>query len=155
MADTPTFPHMTLTIKDKKMEGDSTEVSNGDIQLYSLQWGAANPVDTSTGAQVSHASWSDLMISKRIDKTSPEIVKAMCTNLPIKCEIKIYKPPVDGGSKDVLVYTLVCDFGRISSYSTSSSGGSGWPEEQVSISFRKVTYTVGTVSHIEDWQKKK
>ncbi len=155
MADSPTYPHMVLTINDKVVKGDSTEVSSGDIQLYSLQWGVSNPVDTSTGAQSSHASWSDLTITKRIDKSSPEIVKAMCTNLPVKVEIKIYKPPVDGGSKDVLVYTLVCDFGRISSYSTGSAGGGGWPEESVSIAFRKVSYTVGTVSHIEDWQKKK
>jgi type VI secretion system secreted protein Hcp len=154
MAGTPTYPHMTLTINNTKMSGESTEVSNGDIQLYSLSWGASNPVDTTTGAQVSHASWQDLSIMKRIDKVSPEIVKAMCTNLVVKAEIKIYKPPVDGGSKDVLVYTLVCEFGRISSYSTGASGGGGYPEENVTISFRKVTYTVGNVSHIEDWQKK-
>lgn len=153
MPATPTNPHMTLYIAGSKKAGESTEVDNGDIELYSLQWGASNPVDPQTGAQLSHTEWSDIVISKRIDKASPEIVKAMCTNQEIKIEIKVYKPPVAGDSKDALVYTVVAEVGRISSYSTSASGP-GVPIETVTVAFRKISYTVGQVSHIDDWSKK-
>lgn len=154
MAKVPTNPHLTLTIAGAKKSGDSTEVDNGDIELYSVSWGANNPVDTQTGAQLSHTSWNEIAFTKRIDKVSPEIVKAMCTNQEVKLEIKVYKPPVGGDSKDALIYTVVAEFGRVSSYSTSSSGP-GLPLENVTVAFRKISYTVGQVSHIDDWSKKK
>jgi type VI secretion system secreted protein Hcp len=155
MASTPTNPHLTLYIGGSKKAGESTEVDNGDIELYNVNWGASNPVDTQTGAQMSHTSWRDVSLTKRIDKVSPEIVKAMCTNQEIKIEVKVYKPPVAGDSKDTMVYTIVAEVGRISSYSVSQGAGGGFPTETFTVSFRKITYTVGQVSHIDDWSKKK
>lgn len=154
MPAAPTNPHLTLYIAGSKKAGESTEIDNGDIELYGLSWGASNPVDRQTGAQMSHADWQDISFTKRIDKASPEIVKAMCTNQEVKVEIKLYKPPTSGDSKDALVYTLVAEVGRISSYQTGASAGGGFPVESVSLSFRKLSYTVGQVSHVEDWSKK-
>jgi type VI secretion system secreted protein Hcp len=154
MASVPTNPHLILTIAGTKKSGDSTEVGNGDIELYAVSWGASNPVDTQTGAQMTHTSWSDVSLTKRIDKVSPEIVKAMCTNQEVKIEIQVYKPPVSGDSKDTMVYKIVAEAARISSYSVGHGAGGGFPVESFTVSFRKITYTVGQVVHTDDWSKK-
>lgn len=145
-------PHLTLTINGSKVQGESTQFpKDGAIELSSVSFGLTSPTDPQTGAATGRRTYSPILITKRVDKCSPLLMKALCMNEKVKGVIKFYRPPVDGKKASEHFYTVEFDEGRVES--VSQIGSAMIPTETVSFQFRMITCTFekGGVTHSDDW----
>jgi type VI secretion system secreted protein Hcp len=148
--------HLSLKINNADVKGESTQLSDGSIECHSFAIGVSNPIDWSTGAASGRREYSAIVITKRIDRASPLIWKALCTNQIVEGKFKFFRPPVDGGAVDEQFYTVEFKNGRIESVSQSIA--SDHPAENISFAYRTITITYDSkaakgVTHTDDWSK--
>ncbi len=148
--------HLYLKIAGADAKGESTQQGDGGIELYSVSFGVSNPIDWGTGAASGRRDYSPISVTKRVDKLTPLLYKALCTNQTVEGKIKFWRPPVDGGAVDEQFFTLEFKYGRVESISDSAS--SDHPSETVSFAYRAITITYDSkaakgVTHSDDWSK--
>lgn len=148
-------PHLSLKIAGAKTDGESTQLADGQIECYSFSFGISNPIDWATGAASGRREYSSIAISKRVDKASPLLMKALVTNQIVEGVFKFFRPPADGKAASEHFYTIEIKHGRVES--VSQSGGMDVPTESVTFAYRSITCTFvkGGVTHADDWSKSK
>ena len=148
-------PHLSLKIAGAKTDGESTQFTDGQIECHSFGFGISNPIDWATGAASGRRQYTSIAISKRIDKASPLLMKALVTNQIIDGVFKFFRPPADGKAVSEHFYTIEIKHGRVES--VNQSGGSDLPIETVTFAYRAITCTFvkGGVTHADDWSKAK
>jgi type VI secretion system secreted protein Hcp len=73
------------------------------------------PIEPKSGMATGARQYSPLMIRKRIDKSSPLLVKALAENQPVEGEFRFFRPnPVGDGTTEQF-YTVVISHGRVAS----------------------------------------
>jgi type VI secretion system secreted protein Hcp len=144
-------PHLKLTIGSTAVKGQSTQRHDDTIECYSVSFGVSNPIDWATGAASGRRQYSSINISKRIDKASPLLLKALVTNQEVKGTFKFYRPTIKGDAVTENFYTIEFEHGRVES--VQQSGAGDVPMESVSFAYRKITVTItdGGVTHTDDW----
>jgi type VI secretion system Hcp family effector len=151
--------HLTLKIAGAEAKGSSTQVTDGSIECYSVSFGVTNPIDWATGSASGRREYSAIAITKRTDKVSPLLMKALTGNQVVEGSIKFFRPPHDGSDKSEPYYTIEFKFGRIESFQMSSGGGD-IPMESVTFAYRQITHTYDSkdakgVTFTDDWSKGK
>lgn len=151
-------PHLTLKIAGNAAKGDSTQLADGSVELYSVAFGVSQAMDTSTGAPAGRREYSSLVVSKRVDKLTPLLFQALTTNQTVEGTVKFWRAPVDGSAVDEQFFTLDFKVGRIESITVG--GGTDHPSESLSFVFRAITITYDSkgakgVTHSDDWSKAK
>jgi type VI secretion system secreted protein Hcp len=150
--------HLYLKINGTAVAGDSTSLSDGSIELQSVSWGVHAPIDWQLGSYTGRREYSAVSASKRIDKASPLMFKALTTNQIVEGTIKFFRPTAAGDAVSENFYTLDFKAGRIESIS-QGAGGSDIPTETIAFAFRSFTMTYDTkgakgITNQDDWQKK-
>jgi type VI secretion system secreted protein Hcp len=136
------YIHMKITGPD--IAGESTDAGHaGEIELSSFAHAVSRtigPRTTAGSASVGNSHHGDLMITKVIDKATPEIQKSICGGQQHK-EVKIVVEKtnsVNGTLIPYMVYTLSDVI-----FSTSSIGGAdggGLPTESIGINYAKIKW---------------
>ncbi len=121
--------------------GESTDSAHsGEIEIYSFSWGASNPVTIgsgTTGSGAGKVSLSSFNFMKKLDNSSPNLLKNCCIGDHFKtATLQLRKA---GGSQETyLEYDMEEIY--VESYQVSgSTGGDDTPTESLSVTFAKIT----------------
>ncbi len=123
-----------------EIKGDSTVEGHADwITLDSIQLGVGRSISSSGGSidrETSNPSFSEVSISKSMDKASTELlIQATCGKSLGKCEIHFIQTG-GGDVKDQVYLKYELSECIVSSYSVSSGGER--PTEGISLSFTQI-----------------
>jgi type VI secretion system secreted protein Hcp len=102
-----------------------------------------------------------VVITKRFDKSSPLLYKALCNNEVVEATIKFYRANPSGDGTTEQFFTIKLEEARIVSIQsrlpdTLDPGASNLPcSEDVSFFYGKIswTYEPGGVEHIDHWSQ--
>jgi type VI secretion system secreted protein Hcp len=120
------------------IKGESTDNKHKDeVEVLSYSWGVTNPahIGTGGGGGAGRATFQDLSIVHKIDKASPQLLRACATGQHLK-DATITFRKAGKGQQEFLVIKMndVIITGVTHSEAQDSEGGS----ETVSLEFAKV-----------------
>lgn len=152
--------HLKLTIDGNLIEGESTISSlerEGTIEASGAGFSVSLPVDATGGIRGRHA-YRPYVITKRIDKSSPLLFKALTLAEPVtSLEARYYRPSPGGAGAEEHFMTILLQDGLITSIIQTSedailAGETAPPVmETVSFIFNAITFTyeIGGVTHTD------
>jgi type VI secretion system secreted protein Hcp len=150
--------HLFLKVNGKPVKGESTINSEGradSIECLTYNQAVTAVTEGASSQVTGRRQFTPIQISKRIDKSSPVLLKALGTNEKIDGTFKFYRPNPAGDGTTEQFYTVELEDGKISGISQSGSAGSDQPPtEQVSFVFKTITwtYTNGGATHKDSWK---
>jgi type VI secretion system secreted protein Hcp len=120
------------------IKGESTDDKHKDeVEVLSYSWGVTNPAPTGTGGGgAGRATFQDLSIVHKIDKASPNLLKACATGQHLK-EATITFRKAGKGQQDYLIIKM--NDVIITGVAQSTAGGDVG-SENVSLEFAKVDW---------------
>jgi len=126
-----------------EIPGESTVAGHtGEIEVLSFSLGASmatSPPSTSGSRTSERASFSDITISKVVDKATTQIAKAVALGTPFSSMvISINRADGQGAMVEFLKYTLTDTI--ISSQQISGSDGAGVPMESFSLAYGQLKH---------------
>jgi len=101
--------HLYLRINGNDIEGESTVTSlerAGSIECESFFYELSTPRAQATGALTGRRQHGPLTCVKRVDKTSPLLLKALCQNESIEGEFRFFGPNPMGDGSEMHIYTV-------------------------------------------------
>ena len=122
-------------LKIEGIKGESTDSVHKDwIILESFSWGCTNAgARTGTGAPTP----KDLTVSKRLDKSSPQLMLACASGQHFpSVQFTVQGPDGSGAVTDYYVVTLSDVL--VSSFQSSGGSGGDRPTESVSFNYQKI-----------------
>ena len=133
------FAASDFFLKLDGIDGESTdERHNNWIEVHSYSWGVSNSGSLASGGGggSGKASFSDLHITKTVDKSSPKLMLAVATGEHLKTlDLTLRK----AGGSPMDYYIIHMEDVLVSSFSTTGSTG-GPPLEEVSFTYQKITW---------------
>ena len=156
--------HLYLKSNGADIKGESTQTSLGradSIECLFLQTGVETAREKGSGMATGRRTHKPLIIRKRIDKSSPLLMKALCSNEVVAGEFKFFRPNPTGDGTTQHFYSIEIGEGRIASITQTSPDSfdpalSNQPEmEEVGFVFHNITwtYTDGGISHHDNWRE--
>ena len=120
--------------------GESTDKTHKDwIEISSFSFGVSHPTTIGSGTRgTGKASFSDLSITKTVDKSSPVLFLDAASGKHIK-DARLDVVKVGGGTEMSLLKYKLTDV-MISSYSIGGSSGGELPQESLSLNFTKIEF---------------
>lgn len=142
--------HLNLTIDGNDVEGESTIASfdrEGTIECDSFDHAITTPRDEHFQL-IGRRQHKPVRILKRIDKSTPLLLKALCENeLVNAARFRFFRPSPGGAGTEEHFYTVVGNVGYISGVKQLSEtmmiGGEEAPPmmEEVEFVFQTITWT--------------
>ncbi len=126
-----------IFLKLDGIKGESKDKKHPDeIQIESVNWGAANPTSFAhgDGGGVGKVQLSDVSLTKKVDESSQKLLKACWTGDHIKSGVIIFRK-AGKDQQEFLKVTL--KEVMVSSVSFGDHSGGELPEEHVTLSFAK------------------
>ncbi len=153
--------HLFLRVNDNDVLGDSTVHSMGredSIECVGFEDGVWTPRDQKTGRVSGRRVYEPLRITKRVDRSTPLLAKALSQNEKIEAEFKFYRPCIGAGGEEHF-FTIKIDEGRIASIkrlipNLFEAGNDDMPmTEEVTFVFHDITWTyeIGGATHTDHW----
>ncbi len=155
--------HLKLQIDGNDIEGESTIDSlerDGTIECSSFDYMLTAPYDEPTGRPTEKRQHEPVVIQKRVDKSTPLLLKALCRNEPVNsAEFMFFRPSLDGSGAEEKFLTVMLENGYITSVKQVSEdaiiGGEAAPPmmEKVAFIFETITWTyeIGGATHRDSW----
>ena len=154
--------HLYLKANGSDIKGDSTQKSlgrEGSIECVYYEQEVVTARERGSGIASGRRQYTPLLIRKRIDKSSPLLMKALVENAVIDGTLKFFRPNPTGDGTTEQFYTVAIKQGRINhikQYVPSTivpSSSFEPPLEEVSFVFHTIswTYTNGGVQHEDTW----
>lgn len=156
--------HLKLEIEGSRIEGESSVRSldrEGTIECSAFQYGVTTPRDEASGTLTGRRKHEPVTITKKIDKTTPLLLKALCENRQIdSAEFRFYRPSMGGSGSEEHFYTVLIENGYIEGVHQLSEdtiiGGEEAPPmmEEVSFIFQDITWTyeIGGATAKDSWR---
>ena len=156
--------HLRLEIDGNAIEGESTISSmdrEGTIECSSYEGAVITPRDDASGRVTGRRQHHPVKFVKRIDKSTPLLLKALCQNEPVtKAEFHFFRPSPGGSGAEEHFYTVLLENGYVSSVSQLSEdviiAGEDVPPmmEEVELVFGDITWTyeIGGATHKDSWR---
>jgi type VI secretion system secreted protein Hcp len=116
--------------------------------------------ETGSGMATGRRTHTPVFVTKRIDRSTPLLYKALVSNEVVDAVIKFYRVSLSGDGTTDQYYTIELQKGRILKIKTllppvyePETAGDPFLEE-VSIIYQTIvwTYTDGGVTHMDEWQ---
>jgi type VI secretion system secreted protein Hcp len=126
-----------------KLDGISGESADskhkGEIDIESFSFGVSQPGTSSTGGGggSGKASFSDLSIVKKADKSSPNLMLKCATGEHIASALLTVRKA--GGSQQEYYKIKLTDL-LVSNFQNTGSGGDSIPIESLSLNFAKIEF---------------
>ncbi|MBN1208006.1 MAG: type VI secretion system tube protein Hcp [Myxococcaceae bacterium] len=154
--------HLFLKANGTDIKGDSTQVSlgrEGSIECVYYEQGVITAREAGTSLATGRRQYTPLLIRKRIDKSSPLLMKALCENQAVEGTFKFFRPNPTGDGTTEQFYSVSIKKGRVASIkqlspdSFSPATSTEPPLEEVTFVFHTIewTYTNGGVTHGDTW----
>ena len=153
---------LKLEIKNKQIEGESAVRLMGredTIECLSFLSGCQAPIDAVTGKRCGKPQYAPIEVEKRIDKSTPLLMKAFCQHEPIDlAEFMFFRTSKDGSEEKF--YTVRLTGGYISSITQISQdrilkGDKPLPMmEKVTFVFKEIEWTdeISGATYADAWQ---
>ena len=153
--------HLRLLIDGNDIEGESTIASmdrEDTIECSAFTYGLSTPRDETSLVLTARRQHTPVTITKRIDKSTPLLLKALCRNEPVTtAEFRFFRPSPGGSGAEEHFYTVLLENGFISAVEQESfdaiTGGEMAPPmmEEVSFVFKEITWTyeIGGATHMD------
>jgi type VI secretion system secreted protein Hcp len=156
--------HLWLTIDGNYVEGESSVVSldrAGTIECSSFRYGVTTPYGRRSGRRTGRRQHEPVKVHKRIDKSTPLLLKALCNHEPVnEAEFRFYRPSPTGSGAEEHFFTVLLENGYISGVRQLSEdaimGGEAAPPmmEEVTFVFQDITWTYepNGATHHDSWR---
>ena len=133
-----------ILLKIEGLDGESkVDGHEGEIDILSVSWGAANHSSArfGGGSGTERGECSDLQVTKRIDKATPEIFKKVMSGKHFDKATLVMRKATGDDPVEYLKFEMEKVF--ITGWNPSGGGGGEHGLESLSMSFEKVkvTYT--------------
>src|SRR5512145_359627 len=109
--------HLFLKSNGKDIKGESTQTSlgrEGSIECIFYEQGVTSAREAGTNMVTGRRQFTPLKIVKRIDRSSPLLVKALANNEKIDAVFKFYRPNPSGDGTTEQFYSVELKEGNIS-----------------------------------------
>jgi type VI secretion system secreted protein Hcp len=154
--------HLFLKANGTDIQGESTQTSLGrenSIECVYYEQSVITAREAGSGLATGRRQYPPLMIRKRIDKSSPLLMKALVENTAIEATFKFYRPNPNGDGTTEQFYTVGIKQGRIASIkqfvpdAMQPATSTEPPMEEVSFVFHTIGWTItnGGVTHEDVW----
>ncbi len=154
--------HLFLKANGADVKGESTQTSLGradSIECLYYESGVETAREAGSAMATGRRVHQPLLIRKRIDKSTPLILKALCENQVIDGILKFYRPNPDGDGTTQQNFTVAFSKGRVNSSrlyvpDTSQVISSNLPPmEEVTFVFHTIVWTDVTTGaeHPDSW----
>lgn len=154
--------HLYLKANGNEVKGESTQTSLGradSIECVAYEQGVLTTREAATNVITGRRQYSPLKLVKRIDKSSPLLMKALVNNEKIDAIFKFFRPNPAGDGTTEQFYTVELKSGNIASVrqyvpaTIHPETANDPPLEEVTLVFRDIswTYTQGGVTHEDTW----
>lgn len=115
--------------------------------------------EAGTGMATGRRTYEPVVFTKRIDRSSPILARALCNNEVIEATFKLFRPNPDGDGTTEQFFTIMLTGGRISSIKRVSSNAidpasaNDPPIEEVGLVFSDITWTheIASTVHHDSW----
>jgi type VI secretion system secreted protein Hcp len=154
-----------LKANGNDIKGESTVSSLGrqdSIECVFYEQAVQSAREAATGMVTGRRQFTPIRILKRIDKSSPLILKALTKNEKIDATFKFFRPNPNGDGTTEQFYTVAIKDGNVASVKefvpetlNPAASNSNAPLEEVSFVFREIvwTYTNGGITHEDKWKE--
>ena len=118
------------------------------IECVAFEQGVDVARDLATGLTTGRRTYQPLKCTKRIDRTSPLIQRALTTNQVIEATFRFYRPSPKGTEEQY--YTIAIKAARVSSIKTiNKEAPAQGTFEEVAFTFQTIswTFTNGGITH--------
>ncbi len=151
--------HLKLQIDGNEIQGESTIASmerEDTIECSSFDYKLTVPYDEATGRLTGRRQHEPVVIQKRVDKSTPLLLKALCRHEPVNsAEFMFFRPSQGGSGAEEKFFTVMLENGYIASVKQVSEdaiiGGEAAPPmmEKVAFIFKSITWTyeIGGATH--------
>jgi type VI secretion system secreted protein Hcp len=153
--------HLTLTSNGKPIQGDSTQHSlgrDGTIECLSFSQGLFAPRQPGSMLPSGKRTFGPIVISKRIDSSTPLLAQLLCENKKVNGEFKFYRPHTTGDGTTEQFFTVEIKNAYVQSINLVShalpgAGSAEPPMEEVTFVYPEITWTItdGGVTFHESW----
>jgi type VI secretion system secreted protein Hcp len=129
-------------LKMDGIDGESTdEKHKGELEIESWSWGASNSgsMGRGGGGGSGKADFSDITVTKYVDKSTPKLLKAVAEGAHVKSMLlTCRKAGGAGGQVEYLKLTL--EDVMISSYKSTASSDRPIPSEEIGLNYAKIKF---------------
>jgi len=154
--------HLYLKANGTDIKGESTQTSLGrqdSIECTQFSHSVRTARESGSGMATGRRTYEPIKITKRIDKATPLIAKAMANNEKIDAEFKFFRPNPAGDGTTEQFYSVKVTAGRVAAVewkvedTMDPASSTRPPEEVVSFVFHTITwtYTQGGIQHEDKW----
>lgn len=148
---------MTLKINGEMVEGDTLHYARkGQIELLHFEQSVMTAREAGSGMATGRRQYQPLLIRKRIDKSSPLLMKALTENAVVEAQFGFYRPNPTGDGTDERFYEVAIQGARVADIKIVQNA-SDPPMEEVTFVFHTIrwTYTNGGVTHEDTWSQQR
>ena len=156
--------HLYLKSNGEDVQGESTQTSLGrenSIECVYLDNEVITAREAGSGRATGRRQHKPIMFRKRIDKSSPILLRSLCNNEVIQGVFKFFRPNPAGDGTTEHFFTVEFAEGRVSGYkvfvpdSIEPASSIMPPMEEVSFVYHNITWTYepGGVSHHDNWRE--
>jgi type VI secretion system secreted protein Hcp len=129
-----------ICLKVDGIKGEATDVNHpSEIEVVSWNWGVSESFISSAGSGIGGGipKIANLVVSKQVDKASPNLLRACLKVKHIKDVVLTQRRP---GAGKVNFLTITLQDVLVSSLSDFAAGAAATPTESVAFNFAKVIY---------------
>ncbi|MFP2904926.1 type VI secretion system tube protein TssD [Pyxidicoccus sp. 3LFB2] len=158
--------HLFLKANGTDIKGEPTQVSLGradSIECIYYEQSVKTAREAGSGLATGRRQYEGITIRKRIDKSTPLLMKALCENQVIEGTFKFFRPNPTGDGTTEQFYTVGIKRGRIAgirqhvpdSFEPTSTNKPGL--EEVHFVFHSIDWTItnGGVTHLDTWDQQR
>jgi type VI secretion system secreted protein Hcp len=156
--------HLYLKANGADVKGESTQTSlgrEGSIECLSFSDKVRTARERGSGQATGRRTYEPVTVTKRIDKSSPLLAKALCNNEVIEGIFKFFRPNPAGDGTTQHFFTVEIKEGRVAAVDRFSpdvsdpASATMPPTETVSFVFHNITWTYedGGVTHHDNWRE--
>jgi type VI secretion system secreted protein Hcp len=156
--------HLYLKANGADVKGESTQTSlgrEGSIECLSFSDKVRTARERGSGMATGRRTYEPIVCTKRIDKSSPLLAKALCNNEVIEGVFKFFRPNPAGDGTTQHFFTVEIKEGRVAAVDRFSpdvsdpASASMPPTETISFVFHNITwrYEDGGVEHHDNWRE--
>ena len=154
--------HLYLKANGQDIKGESTQTSLGrqdSIECVYYEQKVITAREAGSGMATGRRQYEPLLVRKRIDKSSPLLMKALVENQKVDGTFKFFRPNPKGDGTTQQFYTVAIKDGRVASMkqlvpdTIVPASSTEPPLEEVTFVFHTIawTFTDGGVTHEDTW----
>jgi len=142
--------HAVVKHNGTQIEGESTQTTLGrekSIECIAFEQHVKTAREAGSAMATGRRQHGPIVIRKRLDKSSPLLMKALCDNQALTAEFKFFRPNPNGDGTTEQFYTISLDNARVAEIKAwvpdtiAPAAHATPPQEEVHFVFHTVNWT--------------